>query len=449
MRRRLITRNTTEEDHPAQQFRRGAAVVGWNFMSLASLDIFNYLLPLITFPYLLRLLGAEEYGIIAFATSFVQYFTTITDYGFTISAAREVAVVRHDRQRLSEVVTAILLIKACLLLACGLIAAVIVSASPPLRAVWNIELFGFGLVAANALSLTWFFQGMEQMRYITALGLCSKCCYTILVFAVIHHQQDYYLVPLLGSAAEITVGVLGVILAIRQFGIRVTAFSAKEWRIQLHHGFHAFISYVTMSCYSSTRTFVLGLLAGPKITGYYAIAERIGTVMQGFPLHAFIAAAYPRLCTMYERDPAGSYHLTMRLQRYATWLYAASVPVCWVLAPFIVQVAAGSVYGITVWVLRLLVVANFFWNANLFRLRFLLVSGRYSTYSRVYIATSVVGSVTDLIGACLVSYWGPPVAAILLNAAILARSISLVRNPREELTRPEEALANGRVIAKA
>jgi hypothetical protein len=46
-----------------------------------------------------------------------------------------------------------------------------------------------------------------------------------------------------------------------------------------------------MSSYSSTRTFVLGPLAGPKITGYYAIAERIGSMLQAFPLHAFIAAA--------------------------------------------------------------------------------------------------------------------------------------------------------------
>ena len=385
----------------------------------------TYLLPLLTFPYLVRTLGAEKYGIIAFATSFIQYFLTITDYGFTISAAREVALVRHDKRRLSEVVTAIVTIKICLMLACLLTMSIIIAVSPPLRAVWQIELLGFGLVVANALSLTWFFQGMEQMRYITALGLCAKICYAILIFTVIHHESDYFMVPLLGSVSELLAGVSAVVLAVRQFGIR-RIHAPGEWRIQLRNGFHTFISYVTMSSYSSTRTFALGLLAGSKITGYYAIAERIGTMMQAFPLHAFIAAAYPRLCSMYAEAPGASYRLTQRFQRYTTWIYAASVPACWYLAPLIIRIAAGKVYPETVWALRLIVVANFFWNANLFRLRFLLVSGRYALYSRVYVATGIAGSISALIGAALFSYSGPPAMAIVLNAAILAWTIYLV-----------------------
>ena len=144
-----------------------------------------------------------------------------------------------------------------------------------------------------------------------------------------------------------------------------------------------------MTSYSSTRTFALALFAGPKITGYYAIAERIGTMMQAFPLHAFIAAAYPRLCSMYAESPGASYRLTKRLQRYTTWVYAASIPISWYLAPLIIRIAAGRVYAETVTALQLIVVANFFWNANLFRLRFLLVSGRRSLYSRIYVTTGV------------------------------------------------------------
>ena len=408
--------------------RHNRGIVARNFISLASLDVFNYFLPIITFPYLVRVLGAEKYGVIVFATSFIQYFITITDYGFTISAAREVAVVRNNPRRLSEVVSSIVLIKVCLMLLCFMVMAVTVAVSPPLRALWKIELFGFGLVVANALSLSWFFQGVERMRYITALGLCAKICYTILVLTVIRHQQDYYLVPLLGSASEILAAVCGFLLAIRQFGLSIRVDSATEWRTQLKNGFHTFVSYVAMSSYSSTRTFVLGLLAGPKITGYYAIAERIGSMLQAFPLHAFIAAAYPRLCAMFARDPNGSYRLTMRLQRYATWVYAASVPVCWYLAPYIIRIAAGTTYLETVLALRLIVISNFFWNANLFRLRFLLVSGRYSDYSKVYVVTGILGSASALAGAALFSYLGPPVTAIVLNAAVLAWTISLVRN---------------------
>jgi len=108
--------NEKTDAPPVSTATRSKAVVTWNFISLASLDVFNYLLPIITFPYLVRVLGAEKYGVIVFATSFIQYFITITDYGFTISAAREVAVVRNNPRRLSEVVSSIVLIKVCLML---------------------------------------------------------------------------------------------------------------------------------------------------------------------------------------------------------------------------------------------------------------------------------------------------------------------------------------------
>ena len=76
--------NENTDAPPVSTATRSKAVVTWNFISLASLDVFNYLLPIITFPYLVRVLGAEKYGVIVFATSFIQYFITITDYGFTI-----------------------------------------------------------------------------------------------------------------------------------------------------------------------------------------------------------------------------------------------------------------------------------------------------------------------------------------------------------------------------
>ena len=126
-------------------------VVKGNFLSLASLDVFNYLLPLLTFPYLVRVLGAEKYGVIAFATSFIQYFLTITDYGFSISAAREVALVRNDKPAL-EVVTAILSIKICLMLVCLLLMGIIVLVSPPLAPFGKSNCWVSDFVVANALS---------------------------------------------------------------------------------------------------------------------------------------------------------------------------------------------------------------------------------------------------------------------------------------------------------
>ena len=82
-----------------------------NFSYLSAFQIFNIFIPLATYPYLIRILGSETYGLIIFALSIVTYFSMIINFGFNISATKDVAENKNNNNKLNEIVSSVFIIK--------------------------------------------------------------------------------------------------------------------------------------------------------------------------------------------------------------------------------------------------------------------------------------------------------------------------------------------------
>jgi PST family polysaccharide transporter len=168
-----------------------------NFLSLSTLQFFNYLLPLITLPYLVRILGAEKYGIIVYAQSVVSLFNIITDFGFNLTGVKAVSENQNNKPKLEFIFTNVYTIKFILLGICSLILLLLILLVPKFKADCLVFVFSFGITIGYTLFPSWFFHGMEKMKYITIFNIASKFIFTILIFIIVKNPEDYYMVPLL------------------------------------------------------------------------------------------------------------------------------------------------------------------------------------------------------------------------------------------------------------
>lgn len=246
-----------------------------NFLSLGALQAISYIIPLITLPYLSRVLSVEKFGLVFFAFAFIQYFMIITDFGFDLSATREIAINRHNQNNLSNIFNSVMIIKFLLLIFCFILLCCLSIFIPKLHENSCIFFLTFIMVIGNVLYPTWFFQGMEHMKYITFLNILSKTTFLILIFIFIKQQSDYVIVPLLNSMGFLVSGILGFIIAVKRFNIKLYIPKISSIQKQFKYSSEFFISRVSASIYTNTNTFFLGVIGSNLMVGYYVAAEKI------------------------------------------------------------------------------------------------------------------------------------------------------------------------------
>lgn len=272
-----------------------------NMISLTGLQFASYILPLITLPYLTLVLGPEKFGLTQYAISLITYFQFFTDYGFNLSATRELAICRDDNQKISQIFSSVMFIKLCLCILSFIILLLIVMFIPKFNEDSYVYILTFGMVIGYMLFPTWLFQGLEYMRYTSILNIIGKIVFTVFIFIFIHDTTDYMLVPLINSLGYILVGILGIYIALTKFNIKITIPSIRDIKYHLREGWYVFISTIAINMYTTTNTFLLGLLTNNTLVGYYSIAEKIILAVNGL-LNPISQALYPFISRTVKTD---------------------------------------------------------------------------------------------------------------------------------------------------
>lgn len=244
-----------------------------NYIYLLMIQGANFILPLITIPYLVRTLGINKFGIVMVAQSFAILLTIITEFGLDMSATRQVALIKNDKRKVSQYFFDVFFLKMFLVIVAFIILAFFIFYVDKFSREYLVYFFSFGMVFGQALFPAFFFRGIEEMRIITIINVLAKVIFTISVFIIIKTPGDYHYVPILNGLGFILSGCLGFILSLKYVSFMKPIFNeaisiAKE-------SFSLFLSNLAVSFYTKINTLIVGIFISDSVAGVYSSMEKL------------------------------------------------------------------------------------------------------------------------------------------------------------------------------
>ena len=395
------------------------STIGKNIISLYLLQISIYILPLITVPYLVRVLGPEKFGLVAFGQSLITFFVLFVNYGFDLTATREISVKRKSNKEVSAIACSVWIAKA-LLCCIGLsVLFLLIMFVPKINQNSLLVLILFGIAVGNMLFPNWLFLGLERMKAISVINITMRAVTTAGVFILIRNPDDYILYAGLLSFQWVFAGILGIIFAVIRLKVRIAVPKPHEILHVLNRGWTLFLSNVAQSIYYSGNSFILGMLTNYTVVGYYSAAEKIALSLLGL-FRPVAMAVYPRLSQLASSSKNSVLYWSRKLIFVMGGLGLAASLTVFFGAPLIVKIILGSGYGPSVVVLQVFSLLPFIIAlSDVLSVQIMLPFSKDKFYSMIRIVTAFLHIIVAILIVPKFNEAGMAATLVLSQAFIL------------------------------
>jgi PST family polysaccharide transporter len=389
---------------------------------MSAVQALNVLLPLFTFPYLIRVLGIELFGSFNYALAVVSFLVVVVDYGMTLTGTRDVAMQRHDQAALSRLFSLKWLLQCCLMLVALLLLLLIYVLLPPGKVVLAHLLLAFLLVPANVLLPTWFLQGMQAFKPLAWFSFLNKLLYVSLVFLFVKSPSDVGMLLVFYSGSQLFTSLIGLGWVVRKYGLRLQWPGIKSLGWSLKTGWPVFLSGFSVSVYTNSALLVLGYFGSDHSVGVFAIVEKVLLVFR-LGLSTLFSVIFPKVSRLAAHNAA---ELRFFLRKIAKLMLLGLLPALlalYLLAPWLVRLLTGSGNAEVVHLLWMLLPIPLFLAFNMPSYQMLLASHQQKWYARVMVLAAVLGLGLNLL---LAPHWHEIGTGMSLLVAELVIALGLI-----------------------
>ena len=386
-----------------------------NFFSLSVLNAVNIVLQLVTLPYILGVVGKANYGIYAYVFMVIQYIILFSTYGFNFSATKQISQLRDDNAAVTRIYNAVIGCKTVIALV--LVLAVVACSRWVFEESIGFEMFllGTGMILGDIMNPVWLFQGMEKMKYMTLVNSTSKILFTVLVFFVVRSVDDFYLLILLNSCGYLLAGILSLVLARKQFKVRIALPGVRDMIAQFKDGGAMFGSTFGMNLYRNAHVLILKHLASNEAVGLFSAAEK---VIHGFQsvIQPAAQALFPHVSLRFKGRSVKENVALMKkvMLPFVGFAFVAALFV-YIFAPWISDVLCGTEFRECVPLIRIMSLVIIFGEVNCIAGIVGLVNMDRQNY--FFRSVLIAGVCSCLITLALVKGYGAYAGAVSLSAS--------------------------------
>lgn len=326
-----------------------------NFVYNIIWNISTYVVSLITFPYISRVLGAEAIGITEYVHQFIQYFVLFSMLGVVGIGTREIASCKDDKDKRSEVFSSIFGLSTFLTVIVLLVYFVCTFTIPTFIEYQRLFLIGAAQILFTTFQIEWLFRGIEDFKYITLRNIAIRIAYVIALFVFIKSADDYVMYFILTTLVIVVNAVVNLVYSRHfvKYIFNVSLFK-NSWK-KLSKQFAILgANNIMNSFYSSFNVVYLGLVCTKTEVGYYSVSNKIMTICIGV-ISAFTLVMLPRMSSLAGEKNRKQFNEL--LDKSFAVVFDACIPLCIMLvcyAPYIVRLLSGDGFDPAIMPLRII-----------------------------------------------------------------------------------------------
>lgn len=262
-------------------------------------QVANYIFPLLTIPYVVRIIGPGKYGSINFAQAIVAYFVLVINYSFEYTASRDIAAAKGKKNEINDIFCSVISVKIFLFVISTIIFVLMIQTIDKLSGQVPLFVISYSMVIGIIFFPGWYFIGTGVMSRMAMFNLLLKIVFTGLIFLLIREQDDYLMMPLSVSISTILSAAVAFWYVLKTDGIKIKLMYWEDIRSSIINGAAIFISLIFVSIYSLTNIVLLGFFSTDEKVGYFAAASKIISIIVTVVVATTGKALYPVIAETY------------------------------------------------------------------------------------------------------------------------------------------------------